>query len=196
MSFDDLMNDTITLIKKDGKRFENIKASVQRDKVFTNDANMPIEDGDFFERKLPGCVVERYEILDAGYMSGVAGIESHFQSVVRKATKIEPRRQSSQIVYNLIGANARVNIHSFDNSTNLVGIEPKELFNKLREALQQSVLEKELLGRLQEKVNELEKTRGTNNFSKEYQDFIALAANYMTILGPFIPALSQMLSFS
>jgi len=193
MGFDELMQDRVTLLKKSGKRFENIMASVQKDKIFTNDKRIPIEEGDVFERKLPSGIIERYTVLDAGYYEGMGGIESHYQSIVRKETKIEPRAQPSQTVYNLIGPNSRVNIHSVDDSTNLVGIEPAELFNRLRAAMKQSVLDSELLEKLQQKVNDLEKTQGTSNFLARYQEFIALAANHMTILAPFIPALTQML---
>jgi len=49
------------------------------------------------------------------------------------------------------------------------------------------------LKKLQEKVTELEKAQGTTGFMAQYQEFMALAANHMTILAPFIPALSQIL---
>jgi hypothetical protein len=193
MSFDSLMRDKVTLIKKDGNRFENIQASVQRDKIFTNDPAIPIEDGDVFERTLPNGIVEHYTILDAGFMQGTGGIKSHYQSVVRKQTKIDPLAQPSQIIYNLIGPNARVNIQSIDSSANLVEVEPAELFGRIREAIGQSVQDGKLLKKLQEKVTELEKAQGTTGFMARYQEFMALAANHMTLLAPFIPALSQML---
>lgn len=193
MSFDSLMRDNVTLIKKDGNRFENIRACVQSDKIFTNDPAIPIEDGDVFERTLPNGIVERYTILDAGFMQSTGGIKSHYQSVVRKQTKIDPLAQPSQIVYNLIGPNARVNIQSVDSSANLVGVEPAELFDRIHEAIGQSVQDGELLKKLQEKVTELEKAQGTTGFIARYQEFMVLAANHMTLLAPFIPALSQML---
>jgi len=193
MSFDSLMRDNVTLIKKDGNRFENIRACVQSDKIFTNDPAIPIEDGDVFERTLPNGIVEPYTILDAGFRQGTRGIEPHYQSVVRKQTKVDPPAQPSQIVYNLIGPNARVNIQSVDSSANLVEVEPTELFGRIREAIGKSVQDGEMLKKLQEKVTELEKAQGTTGFMARYQEFIALAANHMTLLAPFIPALSQML---
>jgi len=60
MSFDSLMRDNVTLIKKDGNRFENIRACVQSDKILTNDPAIQIEDGDVFEHTLPNGIVERY----------------------------------------------------------------------------------------------------------------------------------------
>jgi hypothetical protein len=193
MSFDSLMRHKVTLIKKSGNRVENIRASVQRDKIFTNDPAIPIEDGDVFERTLPNGIVERYDILDAGFMQGTEGTPPHYQSVVRKQTKIDPLAQPSQIIYNLTGPNARVNIQSIDSSANVVEVEPAELFGRIRAAIDQGVQDGELLKKLQEKVTELEKTQGTPSFAARYKEFIALAANHITLLAPFIPALLQMM---
>jgi hypothetical protein len=190
MPLNSRMKDIVTLLKKDGKRFENIRASVQRDKIFTNDPIIPIEEGDVFERTLRNGIIERYTILDAGYYEAMGG---HYQSVVRKQTKIDPSVQSTHIVYNLIGPNARVNIQSFDSSTNKVEIGPKELFERLHSTITENISDKELLQKLQNKVTELEKTQGTHNFLARYQEFMTLAANHMTVLAPFMPALAQLL---
>jgi len=194
MPFRQIMKDTVTLVKRDSRRFENIKASVQRDKIFIDDASIPVEEGDTYERKLPSNIVERYTVLDAGYYEGIAGIKAHYQSVVRKETKIEPQRPPTQIVYNLIGPNARVNIQSVDTSTNLVEVEPNKLFEKLRGLIKNSISDEIVSAQLSEKVDELQEAQGTKNFVTKYQEFMALAANHVSILAPFIPALSQMLN--
>jgi hypothetical protein len=43
------------------------------------------------------------------------------------------------------------------------------------------------------KLDELEEAKGKNSFTQKYQEFIASAADHVTILAPFIPALTQML---
>ena len=194
MPLNNLMQDSVTLIKKDGQRFEGIRASVQPDKIFTDDTSIPLEEGDTFERTLPSGVVERYTVLDSGYHEGIGGIPSHYQSEVRKETKIKPPRESTQIVYNLIGPNARVNIQSVDASTNLVEIGSEDLFNMLRQTIESAVKDKSLCADLTEKVDELEQTQGTRKFTEKYREFITLAADHITVLAPFIPALSQILS--
>ncbi len=132
MPFKRLMQDRISLIKKDGQRFDDIHSSVQRDIIFSSDPSIPIEEGDILERILPNGIAERYDVIDPGDYEGVGGIKAHYQSEVCKQTKVKRTNQPSQVIYNLIGANARVNIHSTDKSTNLVEIESKELFSKLR----------------------------------------------------------------
>jgi hypothetical protein len=44
------------------------------------------------------------------------------------------------------------------------------------------------------RINQLEKARGSAGFLQAYQNFIASAANHMTVFAPFLPVLAQMLS--
>jgi hypothetical protein len=193
MPVDRMLNDSVSLLKKNGERYDEIKTSVQKDKIFTNRVDIPIEEGDIFERKLPNGLVERYLILDAGYHTGFGNIKAHYQSSVRKETKIDPPSTLPQAVYNLIGPNARVNIHSMDASNNVVDINQGELFNELILSLQKNIDNRDLKENLTRKVAELQQAQGTADFVVKYREFITMAANHMTIISPFIPALSQML---
>ena len=78
------MTDRVTLVKKNGQRFADLRASVQKGKIFTNDPNIPIEEGDEFVRQLPSGVTETFTVTDAGFMQGIHGIPSHYQTTVRK----------------------------------------------------------------------------------------------------------------
>ena len=84
-----LMNDTISLVKKDGRRFDNIISNVQSEKIFTDDTTLPIEEGDKFIRELPNGQVEDYLILDTGFMKGQRLIPDHYQVKVRQETAIQ-----------------------------------------------------------------------------------------------------------
>ena len=79
MVFSTLMNDVVTLVKADGTRYGNIKATVQAKLILTGDAKLPIEEGDCFERRLPNGTVESYEVLDPGFFAGMSGMPAHFQ---------------------------------------------------------------------------------------------------------------------
>lgn len=68
--FHGMLSEPVTLIKNDGRRFD-LQAIVSKDKIFTDNPQIPIEDGDEFERKLPSGVVERYTVLDAGFQRGM-----------------------------------------------------------------------------------------------------------------------------
>ena len=65
--FQSLKNDRVTLVKKDGKRFENLSASVQTGLILTYNPEIPIEDGDQFERQLPSGIVDVYTVVDSGF---------------------------------------------------------------------------------------------------------------------------------
>lgn len=86
MTFSDMANDIVCLIKPTGKRIENIKASVQSKMIFVFDDTVPIEEGDVFERVRPKTgIVERYEVLDAGFIqTRGGGIKSHYQCKIKK----------------------------------------------------------------------------------------------------------------
>src|SRR5260370_9252307 len=94
MAMQNLLRDHVTLVKRDGRRFENLSASVQSGTVFTNDPNLPIEEGDTFERRLPNDLVEIYEVIDRGYLEGRGSISSHYQSKVRKLLASSPKKDS------------------------------------------------------------------------------------------------------
>jgi DNA-dependent RNA polymerase auxiliary subunit epsilon len=82
--FSDFMNDTVTLLKSNGYKIENIKASVQTNKIFIDDPSLPIEEGDRIIRTLPNKLTETYIVVDRGYHEAFEGIEAYYQVKVRK----------------------------------------------------------------------------------------------------------------
>ena len=187
--FATLMNDVATLIKADGTRYDNIKAAVQPKLIFTDDVKLPIDEGDQFERLLPNGMVELYEILDPGFVSGMSGMPAHFQLKVRRRSKSSPAlRGPMQVVYNVTGDNARINIGATDASTNIVNVEESTLFVKLRQAVEQTVDDDGARRQILVAVAALESEAGRPTFLQRYNDFMAAAANHMTALTPFLPA--------
>ena len=81
-----MMNDRVRLVKADGKEFGEVPANVQRNMIFIDDANLPIEEGDRLIRCLPNGLDECYLVLDRGLYSAVEGMQAHYQVQVRKAT--------------------------------------------------------------------------------------------------------------
>jgi hypothetical protein len=93
----------------------------------------------------------------------------------------------------LSGANTRVNIGSEDSSQNIVNITPDDLFRELRASLEAQVQDAEARGRLLIKLEELERAQGTPSLGERYVRFMAAAADHATVLGPYLPALAQLL---
>jgi hypothetical protein len=102
--------------------------------------------------------------------------------------------ESPQLVYNVSGPNARINIQSTDLSTNIVNVESAALFDKLRNVIQESVLDSEAVKHLSEQVDAMQAAAGTHAFAQAYQKFISVAADHLTLFLPFLPALTQLLS--
>jgi hypothetical protein len=188
-----MMEDVVTLVKGDGRRFERIDANVQPKMIFIDDAKIPVEEGDHIERRLPNGLLDQYLVLDRGFFTGGGGIPDHYQIQVRKVTAIPRNPMSQTIIYNLHGANARVNIQSHDQSTNVVNVSATDLFNELRKALSEKVQDEARRKELIRKVAELESTEGSPSYVEKYKEFMAVAADHITVIAPFIPALAQLL---
>ncbi|MCC6348399.1 MAG: hypothetical protein IT347_02275 [Candidatus Eisenbacteria bacterium] len=192
MPFRELMTDRVTLVKKDGRRIENIQALISSSTIYMDDASLPIEEDDTFERPLPNGLVEVYVVTDRGFHRGLPGaIADHYQTKVRKEPSLRP--PSAPAVFHISGDNARVNINSVDQSANVVNTTPEALFRDLIRAIERGVADASQRTDLVERVKALEAARGTPSFVDQYQAFIASAAAHMTLLSPFIPALTQLL---
>jgi hypothetical protein len=192
LSIHSMLHDTVTLVKANGQRFDRVKALVEPTKIFVDDAKLPIEEGDRFQRELPNGLVEVYLVLDRGFHTGMHGIPDHYQVSVRKETSI-PKRSPGPVIYNITGPNARVNINSLDQSANVVNITPANLFVELRRALQEAIQNEERQTTVLAAVAALEQAQRKPTFAQRYRDFVALVADHMAILAPFIPALTQLL---
>jgi hypothetical protein len=192
MAFDDMMSELVTLVKADGRQFTNIRASVQPNKIFIDDSKLPIEEGDKFHRILPNGHTEVYLVLDRGFYKGMHGIPDHYQVSVRKETALS-KHQTGPTVYNVTGPNARININSVDLSANVVDISAENLFTELRKAIREGVAETSRRAAVLKAVDGLETSKEKPSFGQRYREFIAAAADHMTLLAPFIPALTQLL---
>jgi len=192
--FDDMMNDRIAVVKQDGRRFNGISCAFGREAVTFFDVTIPLEEGDHIERVLPAGRTELYEVLDACFVAGGEGHPDFYRAKVRKTTSRLPQHTGFTSI-NVSGPNARVNLNSVDSSTNSIGSSvPPEVFADVLAILRANIPSPDALNDLEKKVRALEATTGTSAYNRAYADFMQLSANWMTILAPFLPALSRGLS--
>lgn len=92
--FSHMLNDRVALAKDNGERHEDIPALVDGKMIIMEDASLPIEKGDRFERSLPSGHVESYVVLDPGFRTGLRGIPSHYQTQVRLASEASKSKES------------------------------------------------------------------------------------------------------
>jgi hypothetical protein len=63
----------------------------------------------------------------------------------------------------------------------------------MRQVIQTHIENEDERTQILNSLDEMEAAKGTGGFTQKYQNFIATAANHMSVLAPFIPALTQML---
>jgi hypothetical protein len=139
MPFDQLMRDTITVVKRNGgARFEGIKAAVQSEEISILQSEPFIEPNDLILRSMSNGGEETFVVLDPGFHEGLGPIPAGYRAKVRKLGLPEAKNAVQSITYHVTGSNARINNHSVDNSTNLVydnGGEVARLLSELRSAV-------------------------------------------------------------
>ena len=138
MPFNNLAQDTVSLIKQDGTVVDGIKASVQDDMIFIQGNAPVIEPGDRIQRKMSNGAEETFEVIDPGFHEKILGVGAHYQMRVRKLGIREAHTASQNIsTYNIMGNNARINQNSIDQSINMVELPPDvaEKLNALRKEI-------------------------------------------------------------
>ena len=93
--------------------------------------------------------------------------------------------------YHLHGPNSRVNVGSTDQSVNTVSIQPDEVFEKIRSQLIAAIPEGSEQAEILHRLSALEEVQGTPAFSEQLGAFLASAANWTTVITPFLPALAE-----
>lgn len=101
-----------------------------------------------------------------------------------------PQSAQPSVAFHLHGVNSRVNIGSVDNSTNVLNEE--QLFEKLTAALEAGVRAEEERKHLLEGVEGLRQEAKKEGFYRRYSEFVALAANHIQLVMPFLPALAEL----
>lgn len=147
-----------------------VKGIVSSDLLFIEDTKSQIFEGAVFQIK--------------GYYL----TKKEFEDVKLKVQQSNP----PTIIYNLNGANTRVNNNSTDNSFNVVDMSTK-LFDQIRNVVNNEIKNEDEKRELREIITEMEISQGSNKFNQVYTNFITSAANHMSIISPFIPELSKMI---
>jgi hypothetical protein len=154
------------------------------------DASVVIHPGDEMRRSLPNGTDETFEVVDPRFHDETFGIKPHFQVKVRRKGAF-PHHTGGHFNITMSGANARVNLGSTDNSTNLVG--SAAVFGDMTSAITNGISDAAAREELLRAVKEMRNSRGGGGFLGAYQRFMALAANHMEVIAPFLPALAGLL---
>jgi hypothetical protein len=107
----------------------------------------------------------------------------------RATVENRPKEVVVNQTFNATGPNSRNNVNSTDNSTNIVhqGVP----FAELRKAIESGIEDGTRRAAIMETLAHLESASDRESGSTRYQQFLAAAADYMTLVGPFLPALGH-----
>lgn len=135
MSFDIFLTDIISLfVSATGKQIDNIKASVDSNKIALFRSDLVIQPGDLITRKMSNGGIENYEVIDPVYREKFATIPAGYDLKVRKIGIPEAKNREQQIInYHFHGNNNRVNNNSIDHSRNIVKNNENQVDDKISE---------------------------------------------------------------
>lgn len=192
--FSDMLTDTIILEKQTGKVIKGIHASVQKDKIFINDGQLLIEEGDILTRILSNGATERYEVLERGFYEEWEGIPAHYQCDVRKLTAKKYAPDNTRVTNNYFNApNTRYNENSVDHSINISVDVDSFLFDEIKSALENQIQNQKQLQNYVNQVDEMRNSVGTVSFKEKYFRFIQSLGEHITVVTPFLPKLTEYL---
>jgi hypothetical protein len=135
-------------------------------------------------------VAGAFETIDGLLLKECRVSRDTVKTEVERRLRARPKGATVTNVYHLTGPGSRVNVNSVDNSTNLT-ITESQLFSKLRKEITANVQPNEKRDRILEKIEALEKEPNSRSLWDRYTELVAVAADHMTLLCPFIPALTE-----
>lgn len=190
--FENFPQDEIQIIGSDGKVRSTTNAMVHAAEAILPDGNVQIFAGDEIRRTLPNGVEEAFEVIDPVFCKAFHGITAHYQVKIRRKGQF-PKGQGGNYVFNLSGPNSRVNINSQDNSQNIVS--ENSVFNDIKKAIENGVQNSDEKEKILALISAMEKQASDKGgFLKAYQEFMASLSNHVSIIAPFLPALSKYFS--
>ncbi len=179
--------DPSTIIAPDGSIRSTPQAQFTGSLIIIQGANVVVLPGDEIRRKLPNGTEEAFNVIDPVFYNEHFG--PHFQIKVSRKGAFPPHTGGNYSV-NVTGPNARVNIGSHDQSTN---INAGDVFGDIAAALESGVQDQQKRDTLIEAVEEMKRQQGKTGFIHAYQKFVGLAADHIGLISPFLPALTNLI---
>lgn len=171
-----------------GNRKGTVEGIANPENIIIPDARAPISMGDELRRLIPNGIEEVFEVIDPQFQPQFHDIAAHFQVKVRKKGLFD-KGTGGNYTINVSGNNPRVNLGSTDNSVNTVN--DHRVFNNLRDSITRNVTEGSARNELLNAVDIMENGKNDkDSFLSGYQRLISSAANHMTVIAPFLPALA------
>ena len=179
---------------KDGSKHENIRALVDKGRIFIGDATLPLTAGDRIQRKLPSGQIEVFRSTNVHLWKGSGNIQSYYEVDYEREDATEPQSRPSTVNVQISDSpQTHITLNSIDKSTSVIDSQSRDVFSEIRGIIEDSLADSDDLSLLLEKVHDMERSRDTGDFKRAYKDFVAAVADHITLFTPVLPVLSAML---
>jgi hypothetical protein len=182
----EFMRDRVELVKTDGRRFGQLRAAVRPSTISVLDVAHPIDAGDHIERTLPNGTIESYLVVRSALRHAVYELPAMYKLTVRRTDADD---QSPCVVAEEQGGGGRARPPNAGDAL----ATPADLFAALAHAIANGVEGRVERERLAAELAAMQAAAGTPAFLGRYTRFVAAGGDHMSLLAPFIPALTRLL---
>lgn len=157
----------------------------------TEDTNIDVDIGDEVRRVLPNGKEEVFDVTNTHFNEKFHSIPAHYAIKVWRKGTMAPGTGGNYV--NVTGHNARVVIGSTDNSSNTYG-DNSALFKQVKDAITSGIADPDIQAKAIAAAQSMQSSSDPKARLSGYQALISTLADHVTIIVPFLPALSSLLS--
>jgi hypothetical protein len=190
--FEELMNDTIDLVKPDGRRIDGIKAVVQPAEIITLDTALEAGEGDVIERRQEDGEVERYRVTRAAVEPAQGAVPAFGRILVRKEEAAGPAAET-RVVYGVAGPEVQIRLFSSEAQQVITHLPSDDFFAHLQYAAA-GIADEEEKGRLLAALDGLRHAYGGPDIALRASEFAALAVGHRKVYGRYLAGIGQLLA--
>ena len=128
----------------------------------------------------------------AEYVNNECKVSRSSVVTIAERQRLRPNKPGATSTIYQVSGYARVNVNSTDNSVNVITLSQDQIFAKLRHEITTHVQAGPEQEEILQRLSALEAAQNSHSFAERYVDLISVAANHMTLLAPFLPALADM----
>jgi len=182
------------VVVTNGNNYEDIECLWSKKTVLFRADDVLIDFDTKIIRSCPAGDIE-YSVVDPGYKPKQIDFIAFYNAEIRRIGSSSVKAANGCAVHGntfVVNDNARINVASVDKSINIIQQESRlsELKQVLCDEVEDEIQREKLLGFL----NIAETSDDCDVKRQAVNDFLATSANIMTIISPFIPAITSLIS--
>ena len=190
MNLEKFLNEDVSIVGAAGTPRVRVRALIQGDEVLTTDVEKVVMPGFTVERALPSGQLEVFDILEVQFVQRLASVPAHYRIHISSRTS---RRTSGSpsTVTNISAANVSVGSITGPGVVHSTAPDLDAILRRLRSAIEAQVSEASARHELITAVERMRNATEPGGLRAAYRAFVACAADHMTVVAPFVPALGQ-----